>query len=124
MRILLVLTCCVGLALFAGAAQPEDAGNHQGKKKGGDGNAPAQQVTTQQTGKKLKTGPGGGPHTQNFQQSGAANYTVGNKANKAKWDGQTQTNVAVDPNGWACARHEIKRRCATRRRETQEPIEA
>ncbi len=90
MRILLVLTCCFGLALFARAAQPDDAGDHQGKKKGG-GNAPAQQVTTApQTGKVYKTGP----HT------GTANYNLGNK--KTKWQGpvtgQTQTNVAVDPN--------------------------
>src|SRR5438309_10089937 len=88
MRILLVLACCFGLALFAGAAQPDDAGNHQGKKKGG-GNAESQQVTTQQTGKVYKTGPGGGPHT------GTTNYNVGNK--KTKWQGQvtgqTQTNV-------------------------------
>src|SRR5438128_655635 len=43
MRTLLVLTCCFGLALFAGAAQPDDQGNQQGKKKG-QGNAPAQTV--------------------------------------------------------------------------------
>ena len=115
MRILLVLTCCVGLASFAGAARPEEAGNNQGKKKGGGGaNAPQQQVATPQTGKKFKAGPGGGPHntnagsavdafhpqgkkSQNFQQQGTANYTGGNKAKKAKWkDGQTQTNAGVE----------------------------
>src|SRR2546421_420899 len=98
MRILLVLTCCVGLASFAGAAQPEEAGNHQGKKKG-NGNAPVQQqqLVAPQTGKKFKTGPGGGQHTQNFQQQGTANYTVGNKG-KNKWQapvtGQNQTNIS------------------------------
>src|SRR5437763_1161911 len=84
MRILLVLTCCVGLALFAGAAQPEDPGNHHGKKKGDEGNAPTQQVTTQQTGKKFKAGPGGGPHTQNFQQQSTLNYKT---TGKNKWQG-------------------------------------
>ena len=92
MRILLTLTCCVGLALFAGAAQPEDkGGNNQYKKK----NQSSQPVVTQQTntggsGKKFyKTGPGGGPHTQTFQQGGTANYTVTNKANKkVKFQGQ------------------------------------
>ena len=45
MRILSVLTCCFGLALFAGAAQQQDDNqNSQNKKKGG--NAPKQAVTT------------------------------------------------------------------------------
>ena len=81
MRILLVLTCCVGLASFAGAAQLEEPGNHGGKKKEkGDGNAAVQQqVVAPQTGKKLKTGTGGGPQTQNFQQQGTAKvHTQGN----------------------------------------------
>ncbi len=86
MRILLVLTCCFGLALFAGAAQPDDPNHNQGKKKSGD-NAPSQQVvTTPQTGKKYKAGPGGGPHTQNFQQPNTIG-NLGNKGNKAKWQG-------------------------------------
>src|SRR5947207_15874314 len=68
MRILLVLTCCFGLASLAGAAQQDDQNQNQGKKKGG-GNAPAQQqAVTPQTGKKNKAGPGGGPHDQNFNQ--------------------------------------------------------
>jgi len=91
MRILLVLTCCVGLALFAGAAQPDDAGNHQGKKKGG-GNAPAQQVTTQQTGKVYKAGPGGGPHNAQFQQQSTVHCKGAGKTGQ-KWQAQTQTNV-------------------------------
>src|SRR2546423_5323586 len=95
MRILLVLTCCVGLALFAGAAQPDDQDSNHGKKKGGGGNAPAAQVTTQQTGKVYKAGPGGGPHTQNFQQQSTVHYKG---AGKNKWqgpvNGQTQTNVS------------------------------
>jgi hypothetical protein len=93
MRILLVLTCCVGLAFFAGAAQPDEQGNNQGKKKGA-GNAPSQQVAAPQTGKVYKTGPGGGPHNANVQ------YNAGNK--KAKWQGpvtgQTQTNVSGNAN--------------------------
>jgi Putative peptidoglycan binding domain len=84
MRIILVLTCCVGLAFFAGAAQPDDAGNHQGKKKGG-GTATAQPVTTtQQTGKVYKAGPVGAAHTQNFQQQGTVHYKG---TGKNKWQG-------------------------------------
>ncbi len=105
MRILLVLACCFGLASFAGAAQQSDQGveNPTTKKKGGGGNAPAQQVTTQQTGKVYKAGPGGGPHNANVQQQSKVHYNAGKKKG---WDGkaqgpvtgQTQTNVAVDPN--------------------------
>ena len=101
MRILLVLTCCFGLASFAGAAQQDDQGNNQGKKKGG-GNAPSRQVTTQQTGKVYKAGPSGGPHTANFQQQGTVNYKG---AGKTKWQGpvtggnstnlSSQTNVSA-----------------------------
>ena len=80
MRILLVLTCCVGLASFAGAAQPEDAGNHQGKKKG-EGNVPAVQATTVTP--KVK-----GPHynaNANFHQQSAVNYNK--TTGKNKWQG-------------------------------------
>jgi hypothetical protein len=64
----------VGLASFAGAAQLEEPGNHPGKKKG-DGNAASQQqVVAPQTGKKLKAGTGGGPHTQTFQQQGTTKF--------------------------------------------------
>jgi len=76
MRILLVLTSCLALAIFAGAAQQQqdDQTTTQGKKKGG-GNAPAQeQAVTPQTGKKYKAGPGGGPHGQNFQQQSTVHY--------------------------------------------------
>ena len=71
MRTVLVLTCCVGLAAFAGAAQHDDQ-NPNNRKKGG-GNAqpqpqPQQHVMTQQTGKKFKTGPTSGAQVQNFQQ--------------------------------------------------------
>jgi hypothetical protein len=95
MRILLVLTCSVGLALFAGAAQQDDQDNNKGKKKGG--NAQSQQVVTPQTGKMYKTGPGGGHHTQNFQQPNTVtHYNATGK--KGKWQGsvtgQTQTNVS------------------------------
>jgi hypothetical protein len=98
MRILLVLTSCVGLAFFAGAAQHDEQDNNQGKKKGGDGNAPSQQVAAPQTGKVYKAGPGGGPHNRNFQQPNTAtNYNAtGKKAQK--WQGpvtgQNQTNFS------------------------------
>jgi Putative peptidoglycan binding domain len=78
MRTVLVLTCCVGLAAFAGAAQQDN--NQQIKKKGG-GNAPQQPVVTQQSGRKFKTtGTGTNPRVQNFQQPN----TVGG-FNKAKF---------------------------------------
>ncbi len=104
MRILLVLTCCFGLASFAGAAQQDDQNQNQGKKKGG-GNAQSQQqqVVAPQTGKKFKAGPGGGPHTQNFQQpSTVTHYNATGK--KGKWQGPVtggnpnlsgQTNVSA-----------------------------
>jgi len=47
MRILSVLTCCFGLALFAGAAQQDDQDTNKGKKKGG--NAQSQQAVVQPT---------------------------------------------------------------------------
>src|SRR6266581_4886950 len=97
MRILLVLTCCFGLASFAGAAQQDDQNQNQGKKKGG-GNEPAQeQAVTPQTGKKYKAGPGGGPHGQNFQQQSTVHYK-GTGKNAKNWQGPvtggTQTNVS------------------------------
>ena len=99
MRILLVLTCCFGLAFFAGAAQQDDQGQNQGKKKGG-GNAPAQQVTTQQTGKVYKAGPGGGPHHTNVQQpSTVGNYKATGK-NAKKWQaGGNPTDVSGNVSG-------------------------
>jgi hypothetical protein len=100
MRTFLTLTCCFGLALFAGGAQQQQNNSPSPKKKGG-GNAPQQQqVVTPQAGKKFKTGPAGGPHynAQNFQQPNTVGgYKPGNKANK-KWQGpitgQNQTNVS------------------------------
>src|ERR1700731_2224452 len=91
MKILLTLTCCVGLAALAGAAQQNNNQNQQIKKKGG-GNAPQQQVVTPQTGKKFKTtGMGANPHVQNFQQPN----TVGQHVNKTKVHTQVngQSNV-------------------------------
>ncbi len=102
MRKLLTLTCCVGLASLVGAAQ-HDNDQNQNKKKG-SGQAQQQAVAPQgvpQTGKKFKTGPGGGPHynAQNFQQPNTVGNlgNTGHKGNKAKWQqgavtGQTQTN--------------------------------
>jgi len=114
MRTVLTLTCCFGLALFAGAAQQDDQNqnNNQGKKKGGGGNAAAQQQvvapqTVPQTGKKFKTGPGGGPHynaNANVQQPNTVtNYQQTGKHGK-KWQqgavtGQTQANVSGNVSG-------------------------
>ncbi len=102
MRILLVLTCCFGLASFAGAAQQDDQNQNQGKKKGGQ-QQQQQQVVAPQTGKKFKAGGGGGPHTQNFQQPGTVHYK-GTGKNAQKWQGPVtggnpnlsgQTNVGA-----------------------------
>ena len=66
MRILLVLTCCVGLALFAGAAQQQQNNSPPPKKRGGN---VQQQGVTQPTGGRMhKAGPGAGPGVHNFQQ--------------------------------------------------------
>ena len=64
MRILLTLTCCVGLALSAGAApQNNNNQNPQYKKKGGNAQ---QQTVTPQTGQKFKaTGTGSGQYNPN-----------------------------------------------------------
>lgn len=98
MRILLVLTCCFGLASFAGAAQQDDQGNNQGKKKGG-GKAPSQQVTTQQTGKVYKAGPGGGPHNANFQQQGTVHYKgAGKNKSQGPVTGGNPTNLSGQTN--------------------------
>src|SRR6266581_3086363 len=79
MRILSVLTCCFGLALFAGAAQ--------------------QAVTPPPTGKMYKAGPGGGHHNANFQQpSTVTNYNKPTGKNAKNWQGPVtggnQTNVS------------------------------
>ena len=90
MKILLTLTCCLGLAVLAGAEQQNNNQN-QIKKKGG-GTAPQQQVVAPQTGKKFKTtGTGANPHVQNFQQPN----TVGQHVNKTKVHTQVtgQSNV-------------------------------
>src|SRR5438270_4121939 len=87
MRILLVLTSCVGLALFAGAAQHDDQNNNnnQYKKKGGGNAQPQQQqVVTQQTGKKYKAGAGAGGNVQNFQQPSSVHYK-GTGKNAKNW---------------------------------------
>ena len=105
MRKFLILTGCVALAGTLGAAPTIDdnQGNQRGKKKGG--NAQVQQnvaaPNTVGNTKKFKTGPGGGPHYNTLNAQGA--LTAGNAGHhKNKWQGpvtgQTQTNVAVDPN--------------------------
>jgi len=106
MRILLVLTCCFGLASFAGAAQQDDQNQNQGKKKGGGNAQPQQQqqAVTPQTGKKYKAGPGGGPHDQNFQQQSTVHYK-GTGKNAKNWQGPvtggSQTSVSGDASGSA-----------------------
>ncbi len=96
MKILLTLTCCVGLAVFASASQ-QNNNNQQFKKKGG-GNAPQQQpVATQQTGKKFKT-TGGATNTQfkNFQQSKNFQSTnTGQFKSKAKFQNQSAINSSA-----------------------------
>jgi hypothetical protein len=99
MKTLLTLTCCVGLALFAGAAQHDDQdGNNQHKKKGNAQAQPQQQqVVTPQTGKKFKTGPGAGLHNQNFQQPNTVtNFQQTGKHGKKQGPvtGENQTNVS------------------------------
>jgi hypothetical protein len=102
MRILSVLTCCVGLALFAGAAQPEDQDNNQGKKKGG-GHAQSQQVAAQPTTAPAKIKGGHHNANPNFQQPATVggNYKATGKHAKG-WDGkvtgQTQTNLSGQTN--------------------------
>ena len=100
MRKLLTLTCCVGLASLVGAAPHDDQDQNKNKKKGG--NAPGtqqQQVVTPQTGKKLKTGPIGGPH----YNANAATNLNSSKSNAYKYHGpvtgQTQTNVSGNAAG-------------------------
>jgi Putative peptidoglycan binding domain len=98
MRILLVLTCCVGLTLFAGAAQQDDQGNQQYKKKGG-GQAPQQQAVVQP-----KTKVQGKTHyNANFQQPATVHYK-GTGKNAKNWQGpvaggnpnfSSQTNVSA-----------------------------
>src|SRR5260370_7369882 len=102
MRILLVLTCCFGLASLAGAAQQDDQDHNQGKKKGG-GNAPTQQqAVTPQTGKVYKAGPGGGSHGQNIQQQSTVHYK-GTGKNAKNWQGPVTggnpTNVSGNASG-------------------------
>ena len=97
MRILLVLTCCFGLASFAGAAQPDDENHNQGKKKGG-GNAEPQPAAVQTT----VTPKVHGQHynAANFQQPTTVTHYG---KNAKKWQGGvtggTQTNVSGNVSG-------------------------
>src|SRR5207237_1184877 len=103
MRILLVLTCSLGLAFYANAAKPDDDNKGQVKVKKG-GNAPVQQNVVAPTtagGAKIK---GQGRYNYNanpnlnVQQPSSLHY---NKKNK--WQGpvsgQTQTNVSGNLSG-------------------------
>ena len=98
MRILLTLICCVGLALFAGAAQ-QNNNNQQYKKKGGGGNAAQQQVVTPQANKHLnKMGAGSGnPNAVNYNQN-KFKYQNQSNANKFKYQNQSGMNASGNPN--------------------------
>jgi hypothetical protein len=91
MRTVLVLTCCVGLAAIAGAAQHDDQNQY---KKKGNANAPVQpqHMVTQPTGKHYKAGAGTGAQIHNFQQPN----TVGQHVNKAKFHNQSNINSSAN----------------------------
>jgi hypothetical protein len=99
MRILLVLACCFGLAIFAGAAQPED--QEHGKKKE-KGNVQSQQVVapTPHPGGKAKF------HTQtnvsertNLNSSKSNKLEAIHKGGAKKWQGPvTDGNPNVSGN--------------------------
>src|SRR5438132_8911951 len=105
MRILSVLTCCFGLALFAGAAQQDDQDINKGKKKGGNAQSQQQQqqVVAPQTGKKFKAGPGGG-NAQNFKQpSTVTNYNKPTGKNAKKWQGPVTDGNPANVSGNAAS---------------------
>ncbi len=87
MRILLVLTSCFGLAIFAGAAQQEDQENQHNKKKGGTQSRQA--VVQPTTAPKIK---GQGRYNANVQQpTSVQHYRKGNTFSG-------QTNAATNLN--------------------------
>ncbi len=87
MRILLVLTSCFGLAIFAGAAQQEDQENQHNKKKGGTQSQQA--VVHPTTAPKIK---GQGRYNANVQQpTSVQHYRKGNTFSG-------QTNAATNLN--------------------------
>src|SRR5260370_2113275 len=87
MRMLLVLTSCFGLAIFAGAAQQEDQENQQNKKKGGTQSQQA--VVHPTTAPKIK---GQGRYNANVQQpTSVKHYRKGNTFSG-------QTNAATNLN--------------------------
>jgi hypothetical protein len=91
MRILLTLTACFGLALFASAAQHDDQNDQQYKKKGS--NAQTQQSVAPTGGGKVY-GNKQFKH-QNFQQPNTVGGSnAGNKAYKNKWQGPVTGNTS------------------------------
>src|SRR5260370_202378 len=87
MRILLVLTSCFGLAIFAGAAQQEDQENQHNKKKGGTQSQQA--VVHPTTAPKIK---GQGRYNEKVQQpTSVQHYRKGNTFSG-------QTNAATNLN--------------------------
>src|SRR6266568_5099214 len=87
MRILLVLTSCFGLALFAGAAQQDDQDTNKGKKKGGQ-NVQSQQVVapTPHPGGKAKFHAQGSERA-NLNSSKSNKLESINKGGSEKWKG-------------------------------------
>ena len=108
MKIPLVLTCCAGLALIAGAAQQNNNNNNypQYKKKGG-GNAAQQQVVAPQSGKKFKAVGGGNANMSTNLNSSKSNKfnasgqtSMGSslnsaKSNKLKFQNQSNFNTSA-----------------------------
>src|SRR2546423_15571897 len=95
MRIILTVTCCLGIASLAVANQNNNQNNNQKnnnqyKKKGG-GNAQQQQVMAPQTGKKFKTTAGAGGNVQNFQQQ-----NTGTQFKHNKFGAQTNTTANLN----------------------------
>ena len=88
MRIVLTVTCFLGIASLAVANQNNNQNNNQFKKKGGGGNAQQQPVMAPQTGKKFKTGPSGAANVQNFQQQ-----NTGTQFKHNKFSNQTNTTT-------------------------------
>jgi len=91
MRIILTVTCCLGIASLAVANQNNNQNNNNQYKKKGGGNAQQQQVMAPQTGKKFKTTAGAGGNVQNFQQQNTGTQFKHNKFG-------AQTNAAANLN--------------------------
>ena len=78
MRIILTVTCCLGIASLAVANQNNNQNNNNQYKKKGGGNAQQQQVMAPQTGKKFKTTAGAGGNGAGFGGPSGANGVAAN----------------------------------------------